>query len=244
MSLTDLPTPPPPRAGLNLGKATLKAAFGAAVAIGVLGAGQAQALTITLFNEFRVGGSTYRSYTADAVISWNTARNYALGLPGGNYDLTSINDAAENAAIFAQIDNAQMWSGGQGAGPWIGLYQPPSSPEPGGNWLWLDGTSLISNAFSNWAPGQPDNSWGPEFEAYGHFWQRINYPGQWNDARGSGAEGNRSFVTECKNDAAICTPPVPGPLPVLGAAAAFGFSRKLRKRIKTTKAVGASFTAS
>ncbi len=25
---------------------------------------------------------------------------------------------------------------------------------------------------------------------------------------------------------------VPGPLPVLGAAAAFGFSRKLRKRIK------------
>ena len=26
--------------------------------------------------------------------------------------------------------------------------------------------------------------------------------------------------------------PVPGPLPALGAAAAFGFSRKLRKRIK------------
>jgi hypothetical protein len=28
------------------------------------------------------------------------------------------------------------------------------------------------------------------------------------------------------------TPPVPGPLPVLGAAAAFGFSRKVRNRIK------------
>jgi hypothetical protein len=28
---------------------------------------------------------------------------------------------------------------------------------------------------------------------------------------------------------------VPGPLPVLGAAAAFGFSRKLRKRIKSSK---------
>jgi len=28
------------------------------------------------------------------------------------------------------------------------------------------------------------------------------------------------------------TPPVPGPLPLFGAAAAFGFSRKLRKRIK------------
>jgi len=36
---------------------------------------------------------------------------------------------------------------------------------------------------------------------------------------------------------------VPGPLPALGAAAAFGFSRKLRNRIKASKAVGASFTA-
>ncbi len=38
-------------------------------------------------------------------------------------------------------------------------------------------------------------------------------------------------------------PPVPGPLPLFGAAAAFGFSRKLRQRIKASKAVGASFTA-
>jgi hypothetical protein len=30
----------------------------------------------------------------------------------------------------------------------------------------------------------------------------------------------------------VC-PKVPGPLPVLGAATAFGFSRKLRKRIKS-----------
>jgi len=36
---------------------------------------------------------------------------------------------------------------------------------------------------------------------------------------------------------------VPGPLPALGAAAAFGFSRKLRQRIKVSKVVGASATA-
>jgi hypothetical protein len=36
---------------------------------------------------------------------------------------------------------------------------------------------------------------------------------------------------------------VPGPLPALGAAVAFGFSRKLRKRIKDIKSVGASFSA-
>jgi len=32
--------------------------------------------------------------------------------------------------------------------------------------------------------------------------------------------------------ATLYTAPAPGPLPLFGAAAAFGFSRKLRKRIK------------
>jgi hypothetical protein len=30
-------------------------------------------------------------------------------------------------------------------------------------------------------------------------------------------------------------PQVPGPIPLFGVAAAFGYSRKLRKRIKTSK---------
>jgi len=37
--------------------------------------------------------------------------------------------------------------------------------------------------------------------------------------------------------------PVPGPLPILGAAAAFGYSRKLRKRIKSSKSEVISTTA-
>lgn len=36
---------------------------------------------------------------------------------------------------------------------------------------------------------------------------------------------------------------VPGPLPILGAAAAFGYSRKLRKRIKASKPEVISTTA-
>jgi hypothetical protein len=37
--------------------------------------------------------------------------------------------------------------------------------------------------------------------------------------------------------------PVPGPLPALGAAAAFGFSRQLKKRIKTAKGVVSASTS-
>jgi hypothetical protein len=37
--------------------------------------------------------------------------------------------------------------------------------------------------------------------------------------------------------------PVPGPLPALGAVAAFGFSRKLRKRIRgSANPVSSSYT--
>jgi hypothetical protein len=35
----------------------------------------------------------------------------------------------------------------------------------------------------------------------------------------------------------VWTVPVPGPLPLLGAATAFGFSRKLRKRIKGSESL-------
>ena len=45
--------------------------------------------------------------------------------------------------------------------------------------------------------------------------------------------------------ATLLTPPaapVPGPLPALGVAAAFGFSRKLRKRIKINNGSSATFT--
>jgi hypothetical protein len=48
-------------------------------------------------------------------------------------------------------------------------------------------------------------------------------------------QGNRTW--------AQATELVPGPIPALGAAAAFGFSRKLRQRIKVIKSVGASITA-
>jgi hypothetical protein len=37
------------------------------------------------------------------------------------------------------------------------------------------------------------------------------------------------------NISSTVTPPVPAPLPVVGAAAAFGYSRKLRKRLKISK---------
>ncbi len=54
------------------------------------------------------------------------------------------------------------------------------------------------------------------------LWQGSVYTGT-----GVGANESRTFAV-----ASLVPAPVPGPLPILGVGAAFGFSRKLRKRIK------------
>ena len=47
-----------------------KPGLGVALAMGVLTAGQAQALTISIYNLFSFGSSKYRTYLVDQPISW------------------------------------------------------------------------------------------------------------------------------------------------------------------------------
>jgi hypothetical protein len=229
-----------------------KPALSVALAMGVLTAGQAQALTISIYNLFSFGSSKYRTYLADQPISWTQARNYALSL-GGGYELVSINSTEENTAIFNQIVptlNGTLWGtgtlccgGGEYlTGPWIGLFQPPGSTEPAGNWQWVDGTSLTSNGYSNWLPGMPNNSLGGD--NFGNILAFSSlYQWGWNDAidnaviEFNGTGPVLAFVVEDETNVA------PAPLPIFGAAAAFGFSRKLRKRIKgSTNPVANSYS--
>jgi hypothetical protein len=58
---------------------------------------------------------------------------------------------------------------------------------------------------------------------------------------GSGSTFPQTFTWATSSIRPVAS--VPGPLPVLGVAAAFGFSRKLRKRIKNSaKPVSSSYT--
>jgi hypothetical protein len=181
-------------------------------------------LTFTLANSFSFGGSSYRTYSVDVGISWTQARTFAQGL-GGGYDLVSINSAAENTVVFGQIANPSLWAYGTIAGPYIGLFQPSGSAEPGGDWQWVGGTPIAS--FVNWYPGQPDNYIGDNI---GIFYGGGGIGSTWGDNIGDGTFGpSTSFVVEAKDATSA-----PGSLPIFGAAAAFGFSRKRRKRIKTS----------
>ena len=236
------------------GKAAFKSAIGAALAMGVLGAGQAQALTISLYNSFNFNNKQYRTYLADEPITWTAARSYAQSLEGA-YDLASINNAEENAAIFANINYTQFSAlyrdtQPRKTGPWIGLFQQGQTCEPGtpaqgscGGWTWVDGTTVYSTGYTNWVstqePNNASDTGGPEDYVRYVDGTPNSLSNGWNDTANDPITYSIfkpiSFVVEEGV-------PAPGPLPLFGAITAFGFSRKLRKRIKDSKAVGGSIT--
>lgn len=271
MSLTEIS--PRSRARLRAapGKATLKSAFGVAVAMGVLGAGQAQALTISLYNSFNFGNSTYRTYLASQPIPWTTAYEYAIGVTttgltgpalGGAWNLVSINSAAENAAIFDEINITSLWNNPVGSlyiGPWIGLFQPNNNLEPAGGWRWVDGTLA---SYTNWSQGEPNNGLTcsndtgvNNCDSVAAFFNTNVVPSdQWVDnsigpttffVNGYPVSNPGALPINYAISFVVEQPSVPGPLPIFGALATFGFSRKLRQRIKASKTIrGASITTS
>ena len=113
-------------------------------------------------------------YAGPDGVSWADARSKAEAK--GAY-LATITSAGENAFVarLAASDN-RLWFDGPRQGPWLGGYQEPGSPEPDGGWRWVTGEQW---SYSNWASGQPSNSYGNEDRL-----QFLGLPGPsavWND---------------------------------------------------------------
>lgn len=139
-------------------------------------------------------GSIYQPVAVTQDISWTDANAAALAAGG---HLVTITSPQESAFVFSIIQNDNsMWNPvGSIHGPWIGLFQPPGSPEPGGGWTWVTGESY---GFSMWRGGEPNNAGGTE-----HFVHLIGTSGvpspNWNDLPDLGAPGGagvRSYIIE------------------------------------------------
>ena len=79
-------------------------------------------------------GHSYEVVLASPQVDWATARFQAQAKGG---DLASITSAAENDFVFQLIAlEPALWKvvGQDTRGPWIGGFQPPSAPEPLGDW--------------------------------------------------------------------------------------------------------------
>ena len=194
MSLAE--TPPHSRGRLRaaLGKTALKAALGTAVAMGVLGAGQAQALVVNV--------------------------------NGQNWNVTTFNGSVANLPKFASPPAPGMmpW--------WSNESLAIQFATAVGAGLGLPNIGGLYGPFFGWADSGTGGGTGKRTAVYDSDYASIDTNINASSTQASSVWAQAELV-----------PPVPGPIPALGATAAFGFSRKLRKRIKVSKAVGASFTA-
>ncbi|NCD25959.1 MAG: alpha/beta fold hydrolase, partial [Deltaproteobacteria bacterium] len=108
-------------------------------------------------------GNWYR--LTSVAMYWDQAEAEAQSAGG---HLTTIRNQAENDWLLANFGQEARW---------IGLHQPNGSPEPGGGWVWLSGSSAT---YRNWYAGEPNNSGGIESVAMIHP-ATHNDPGAWND---------------------------------------------------------------
>jgi hypothetical protein len=181
------------------------------VVVGVLGAGQAQALVVN------VGGQQWDvttftgSYNANSA-KFNTPANGGK-MPwwtgtGGSSTLASQFAAAITTSLGLQPGTGSTYS------PYFAYKYLPINCTIG-----VDCTTTMSRA------------WDTDTNIVNNPSDPATFTASLNQYGGTLTWAQAELVA-----------PVPGPLPLFGAAAAFGFSRNLRNRIKDSKAVGGSIT--
>jgi hypothetical protein len=204
MSLTETPAIPNARLRAAIGKTALKSAF-AAVAMGVLGAGQAQAVVVNV-NGQNWNVTTFTGTFNDNISKFNTAANGGV-MPWWRGGISP--SLASTAQSFAMAVGLSFGLPNNINGSALGPIFSYGAPTTG------------SNPFLTVVAEDGD-------DGYGLFCEGCN------------PISRNEIATWAQAELVLA---VPGPLPALGAAAAFGFSRKLRQRIKVSKVVGASATA-
>jgi hypothetical protein len=154
-------------------------------ATNVTGVGTAN-LTLTIADNAPVqwagNGHWYQAiYAGPSGISWPEASTAATNAHGY---LATITSADENAFAYGLVTEPIFWnvdSYGNGIGPWLGGLQPPSSPEPAGNWQWVTAEPMT---YQNWASGEPNNAGGVEDRLIFVGLGVLQSP-QWADVSGS-----------------------------------------------------------
>lgn len=154
-------------------------------------------------NWYKAVGDTL-PFDAPAIVSWVDANADAQAR---GVHLVDIHSAAENAFV----QNLAL-SNDPNHGHWIGLYQPPGSPEPDGGWQWTTGAPVT---FTNWGGRSPSNNGGSENHAQLIGNNPSFAPDKWNDYNGTDTGAfpwKGGYVLE--KTGGVPTNPVPIPRPV------------------------------
>lgn len=158
-------------------------ALSLAIACGQLAAGQDTGWVQWSISE---GGNDhwYRAISAPDGITWEQARAAAEAEGGYLATVTSAeeNDFLNGTLATGPANNSFWFQPDNAFGPWIGLLQTPGSAEPDSGWRWITGEPM---AFTQWAPGAPDN--GNPNEDFGIlFWLQGSSTFGWQDCNNDG----------------------------------------------------------
>ncbi|MFY9089047.1 DUF4347 domain-containing protein [Arcobacter aquimarinus] len=128
----------------------------------------------------------YYEFVSASGITWDQAKIDAENrtLYGLNGYLVTITSDSENALITSM-------AGGNG---WIGA----SDAENEGVWKWVTGPEagqLLSNYFTNWASGEPNDS-GIDGEDVAHFYYTGVNAGKWNDFNTNNTSSISGYIVE------------------------------------------------
>lgn len=149
--------------------------------------------------------NNFYTQTTDFV-NWNQASQNASnagldGVPELTGHLATITSQAENDFVFGLL-TATSWLGGsdnavEGEWRWV------EGPEAGQQfWQGLAGGSAVNGAYTNWAPGEPNQFFGPgNPENYAH----MRADGLWNDLPES---NNLNYIIEWGGDLLIQNPDI------------------------------------
>jgi hypothetical protein len=192
----------------------------ATLAVMLAWAAPASAVPIT----FAGTGNAYELIFAGG-ISWYDAEAAALAsfYEGSQGHLATVTSAAENEFIATSIQQqTSEW--------WIGGFQAPGSPEPGGGWSWVNGEGAIPDTaslipYANWAPGEPNDHNGGEM--FLMIYGGASFNGLWNDA--AVVPNIAGYVIEYDNVESDNVVPEPATLILVGAgvlAVACGRARR------------------
>ena len=114
--------------------------------------------------------------------TWTASEAEAEEMDG---TLAIVRNADEQAWIFSTFAKF----GGVERGLWIGLHRT----EPGGKFVWMDGSPLD---YAHWYPGEPNNVGG--IEDFVHMRWDPAAPGTWNDLNDA---GQMNSVVELRENA-------------------------------------------
>ena len=162
--------------------------------------------------------------------------------------------AAGQAQAFVVTVDGQDWDVTTFTGTYNANTPKFATAANGGVMPWWNNTQFGGVLAEEFATAVGTSLGAPNSGGFGPFfgWGTVNCCGGlalvwFRDPNGNIGSGGLAVTTDVTW--AQATPftssaaPVPGPLPALGAAAAFGFSRKLRKRIKrSANSVSSSYS--